>query len=227
MDRRAGVTAVGGSQALAAASALATESAPFWTVSVQAVLTELRCTSEGLTSVEASARLATYGPNADVSGKAVGWLWALARRLLEPLVLVLLLAAGLSAATGDAASAGIITFIIAVSVGLDAVQEGRAAKAAEALKQSVALTAEVKRDGTFRSAHAETVVPGDVFRLRTGDVIPADALVLEASSFSANEAALTGEPYPAEKHPGVVSSRSAAEASMQYFEAPLPRPARP
>ncbi len=61
------------------------------------------------------------------------------------------------------------------------------------------------------------MVPGDVFRVRTGDIIPADALVVEVSSFTANEAALTGEPYPVEKHPGLITATAAAEATNALF----------
>ncbi len=189
----------------------------FWTTSLDAALAAQRTTADGLSAQEAARRLATVGPNADAVARRANALVALARRFLEPLILVLLFAAAVSAATGDAASAGIIVTIIAVSVGLDTFQEGRAARAADALKQSVALTAEVKRDGKFLTLPAEAIVPGDVFRVRTGDVIPADALVIEASSFTANEAALTGEPYPVEKRPGLVTSLAPAEATNALF----------
>ena len=85
------------------------------------------------------------------------------------------------------------------------------------LRQSVALKAEVKRDGTFAQVPVETVVPGDVIRVRAGDVIPADALVLTASGCTVNEAALTGEPYPVEKKPGAVAGTTAAEAVDGLF----------
>jgi len=198
-------------------TAHAAQGAPFWSQHLDAAFAALKSSPSGLSAKEAAARLTIYGPNTDAAARARPPLAALARRFLEPLVLLLLFAAGISAATGDAASAGIIVVIIAVSVGLDAIQEGRAAKAADALKQSVALTAEVMRDGQFVTVPAATVVPGDVLRVRTGDVVPADALVLEVSSFTANEAALTGEAYPVEKRPGCVTSASAAEATNALF----------
>lgn len=189
----------------------------FWSRPLAAAFTDLNASANGLAAADAAARLKTYGTNTDVQARSTSVLGAVARRFLEPLILVLLLAAGISAATGDVASAAIIVAIIVVSVALDTIQEGRAARAAEALKQSVALTAEVLRDGQFRTAPAAEVVPGDVFRVRTGDVIPADALIVEVSSFTANEAALTGEPYPVEKRPGVVTASSAAEATNALF----------
>ena len=139
------------------------------------------------------------------------------RRLLEPMCLILIAAAVVSALTGDKASAVIILVILALSVALDTIQEGRANRAAEALRKTVALKAEVKRDGAFTSVDAELVVPGDIFRVSAGDIIPADALITDASAFSANEAALTGEPYGVDKRPGEVQAQTAAEASNALF----------
>ena len=117
--------------------------------------------------------------------------------------------------------------ILVLSIGLDTFQEGRAVKAAEVLRRSVALKAEVKRDGAFVPVEVDTVVPGDVIRVRGGDIIPADALVLEATAFTTSEAALTGEPYPVEKRPGIVTARnSRARPAMPCSAAPSPRPAR-
>ena len=74
-------------------------------------------------------------------------------------------------------------------------------RTAEILRRSVALKAEVKRDGAFRQIEVEAVVPGDLLRVRAGDIIPADALILECTAFTTGEAALTGEPYPVQKRP--------------------------
>jgi hypothetical protein len=138
---------------------------------------------------------------------------AIGRRFLEPLIL---LAAGVPATTGDATSASIIAAIIVVSVALDAVQEGRAegrryAQAIGGIEGGCQTRWPVPQLLTF------DVVPGDVFRVRAGDVVPADAIVLEVSSFTANEAALTGEPYPMEKLPGPSGSDSPAEATNALF----------
>ncbi len=168
---------------------------PFWTRSPAESTSALRCGVAGLTSSDALLRLKKYGRNADAQAREAGLIVSVGRRLLEPMSLVLTAAAIVSAATGDAPSAAIILIILGVSVALDTVQEGTAKRAAEALRQSVALKGDVKRDGAFVSIDAETVVPGDVFRVGVGDIIPADSIVLEANAFSANEAALTGEPY--------------------------------
>ena len=189
----------------------------FWTQSAPDLCARLQCTAEGLTDTEAQARLAQYGPNADAPPQAKGLLAAVGRRLREPLSLILLGAGAVSAVTGDGVGGGIIVTILGLSIGLDTVQEGRANRAAEMLRRSVALRAEVLRGGVFRQVPVEEVVPGDVMRVRAGDIIAADALVLDSEAFTAGEAALTGEPYPVEKRPGVVTAASAGEASNALF----------
>jgi len=190
---------------------------PFWTRSKEEAAAELGCGSDGLTSPEASARLARYGPNSDAPPRRANAVVAIFRRLLEPLSLILLAAGIVSAGTGDSIGGAIIVTILALSIGLDTFQEGRALRAAEELRRSVALKAEAKRDGAFVRVEVETLVPGDLVRVRAGDIIPADALLLDAAAFTVGEAALTGEPYPVEKRPGMVTARNAGEASNALF----------
>jgi Mg2+-importing ATPase len=190
---------------------------PFWTRPQAALCTELRCSTVGLTTVDAAARRAQYGINADAVPRRASAARAVFKRLLEPLSLVLLVAGVVSAATGDGIGGAIIITILTLSIGLDTFQEGRAIKAAEVLRSSVALKAEVKRDGVFAPVEVASVVPGDVVRVRAGDIIPADCLLLEGTAFTANEAALTGEPYPVEKRPGIVTALVAGEASNALF----------
>jgi Mg2+-importing ATPase len=191
--------------------------APFWTLGKEALCHRLHCSGDGLTTAEAAARLERYGANSDAPARKIGALRAILRRLLEPLCLILLAAAIVSALTGDEVGGSIIVAILALSIGLDTFQEGRAAKAAEVLRRSVALKAEVRRDGKFTEVTVDRVVPGDVVRIRAGDIIPADGLLLEATALTTGEAALTGEPYPLEKRCGTVESLEAAEASNAVF----------
>ncbi len=171
----------------------------------------------GLTAVEASARLTRYGPNSDSAEARTGPARAMARRLLEPLSLILLAAGLVSAATGDAVGGSIIVVILGFSILLDTYQEGQAVHAAAILRQSVAVSARVLRDGAFVAVAVEGVVPGDIVEVRAGDIIPADALILDSTAFTANEAALTGEPYPVDKRAGIVTATTAAEASNALF----------
>jgi Mg2+-importing ATPase len=189
----------------------------FWTQSAADAAAALGCGTKGLTAGEAAGRLARFERNADRVGREAGALAAVARRLLEPLALMLVAASIVSVATGDAASAAIILAILLLSVVLDTVQEGRARRAAEALRSTVAQKAEVKRDGVFVEVESETVVPGDVFRVRAGDIVPADGILLESSAFTANEAALTGEPYGVQKHAGDCTATEPAEATNAVF----------
>jgi Mg2+-importing ATPase len=121
-------------------------------------------------------------------------------RFRNPLVIILLAAAVISALTGDLTSCIIISTIVLMSAALDTVQEFRAEQAAESLKVSVALKEQVLRDGKEVTVLGQDLVPGDVVLLAAGDLVPADGRLLEARDFFVNEALLTGESYPAEKH---------------------------
>ncbi|MEO6278602.1 magnesium-translocating P-type ATPase [Roseateles sp.] len=176
--------------------------APFWTRAPADWASELQCTLNGLSSAEATTQRTRHGLNSDGVGRPDSVARALRRRLLEPLSLILLAAGVVSLLTGDPIGGAIIVSILAVSIGLDTVQEGHAQRAAEALRRSVALKAEVQRDGRFIEVEIDQVVPGDLLRVKAGDIIAADALVLQSSGFTAGEAALTGEPYPVDKRAG-------------------------
>lgn len=174
----------------------------FWRLSAEALCAQLGCSLQGLTAAEAAERFDRFGPNSDAPPRVEGAARAILRRLLEPLSLILLVAGIISMLTGDEIGGLIIVLILTLSIGLDTVQEGHAIRAADILRRSVALKAEVKRDGAFGPIDVEQIVPGDLLRVRAGDIIPADALILESTAFTAGEAALTGEPYPVAKRAG-------------------------
>jgi Mg2+-importing ATPase len=198
-------------------AASASTAQPFWTQAPDGLYMILHCDNGGLTDGDAEARLEAYGHNSDVEPKSDTLVKTILRRLLEPLSLILLGAGVVSIATGDLTGGLIIVAILVVSIGLDTLQEGHAVKAADVLRKSVALKAEVKRGGAFVQIDVDRVVPGDIMRLRAGDIIPADGLILSANAFTANEAALTGEPYPVEKRLGMVTAKTAGEASNAVF----------
>jgi P-type Mg2+ transporter len=114
-------------------------------------------------------------------------------------VIILLVASGLSAATGDVASFFIVATIVTISMTIDFVQEVRAQNAVEALRRSVAVQATVRRNGANVSIPIDQLVPGDIVELIAGDLVPADSRLLESRDLFINQALLTGEPYPAEK----------------------------
>lgn len=189
----------------------------FWNEAPDTLAARLGCDLSGLTAEEARQRLAAHGPNGDAAAAGQGLWRSVARRLLEPLSLILLAAGIVSMATGDMIGGTIIVAILILSIGLDTAQEGHAIKAAEVLRKSVALKAEVLRDGAFRQVDVLDVVPGDVIRARAGDIVPADALILQSDACTAGEAALTGEPYPVEKRAGTVTATDAADAANALF----------
>jgi P-type Mg2+ transporter len=168
-----------------------------WTEPIDWLLTRLATTRAGLSTAEVQLRLTRYGPNTAATVKRSPlWLQFLAR-FRSPLVIILLVASGLSAATGDVASFVVVVTIVTISITLDFVQEVRAQNAVEALRRSVAVQATVRRDGANISVPIDQLVPGDIVELIAGDLIPADSRLLESRDLFVNQALLTGEPYPA------------------------------
>ncbi|HTO72962.1 MAG TPA: magnesium-translocating P-type ATPase, partial [Gemmatimonadales bacterium] len=180
----------------------ASSAPPFWSQSLEELQAQLGAPPAGLDEEEAARRLLTVGANRLVVHQRQELLRLVLDRFKSPLLLLLLAASLISALTGDRASAVVITVIIGLSVTLDAVQEHRAGRAAERLRDSVAITARVIRDGVERTIPAHELVPGDLVVLAAGDLVPADGRLVDARDCFVNEAALTGEAYPVEKAPG-------------------------
>jgi Mg2+-importing ATPase len=167
----------------------------------------------GLTSGAAAERLARYGPNDPAPKKRHSRLVEFLRLFLNPLVIVLVIAAIASAVLGDVTDAGIIIAIVVVSTVLDYGQTRRSQQAVEQLQAQVTPKATVLRDGQWLDIPRAQVVPGDVVRLSAGDMVPADARLLESRDLYVQQAALTGESLPAEKQArgDEVSTRPDAE----------------
>ena len=163
---------------------------------------ELRASAGGLATAEAERRLAKVGPNEAAPHRRRSLVLRFLARFANPLVVVLLFASVLSALAGNLASFAIIIAIVLLSVVLDFVQETRAENAVEALRRSVALTADVRRDGRTEAVPVDRLVPGDVVELAAGSIVPADGRLLAARHLFVNQALLSGEPYPVEKHAG-------------------------
>ncbi len=159
----------------------------------QATLEELKTTERGLTTQEAKERLATYGPNELKKEKGTSPLKILLGQFTDILMIILLIATGLSIAVGEVTDAIIILVIVFASAGLGFSQEYRSEKAVEALKKMTAPTASVLRDGKEVRIPAAELVPGDVMLLYAGDKVPADGRLLEAFTLKNDEAPLTGE----------------------------------
>ena len=189
----------------------------FWTTSGPDLLARLGSTLQGLTAAEALRRLETNGPNTVADHAPADIAQKILRRLAEPLIAILIVAGVVSGLTGDWPGFGIILGIVAVSVVMDVVQEHRAEQAAAALRDSVAVRAEVRRDGRSETVPVEAIVAGDVVELAAGGLVPADGVVLESRGAQVNEALLTGEPYPVAKRPGISHGATPAEAANAIF----------
>ncbi|MBI3898897.1 MAG: magnesium-translocating P-type ATPase [Gammaproteobacteria bacterium] len=175
---------------------------PFWNLSLAELEARLNTGAQGLTSEDARQRLARFGLNVPRARRTRAVVWQFLARFGNPLIIVLLVAGAVSAVMGDVASFVIIGLIVLISVALDFFQEHQAGRAAERLQQSVAVHTWVRRDGQTCELALSQVVPGDMAVLSAGDLVPADARVLEAKDFFVNQALLTGESYPVEKHAG-------------------------
>ncbi len=176
----------------------------YYSESRETVLNSLNTTSGGLSQTEADARLERYGKNKLAEGKKVTMLQRFIAQLSDPMIIVLLVAAFLSAITSayaheSFADVFIILFVVILNAVLGVVQESKAEEAIEALKQMTAATSKVMRDGMITPVKSEDLVPGDVIVLEAGDSVPADGRILECASMKVEEAALTGESVPVEK----------------------------
>jgi Ca2+-transporting ATPase len=152
--------------------------------------------ARGLTSDQTSVRLAEFGPNELESGQKTSLLrlfWDGAR---EPFVVLLFIAGCLAIALNEVRDGILVLVILAPIVGAGVITEYRGEKALETLREAVAPSARVRRDGRVDDVPTRELVPGDLVLLRTGDVVPADLRLIRAESISFDRSALTGESLP-------------------------------
>jgi Mg2+-importing ATPase len=171
----------------------------FWNAPLTSLYSLTDSSSSGLAETEARRRLELLGSNDPTARNRFGPLTELLRLLLNPLVLILLVASVVSALLGDPIGSLIVSAIVLISVALDFFQTYRSQAAAERLASLVATTATVRRDGKLVELPFRALVPGDVIRLSAGDLVPADGRIISGRFLSVNQAALTGESLPADK----------------------------
>jgi len=162
----------------------------------------------GLTTAEAAARLDRDGPN-ELSSRKRTLVDVVGAQLRSPLLGLLVAAAVVSLGVGERADGGIILGIIVASVGLGVFNEYRSEQTLASLRERTGRRAVVVRDGATIEIPAAQLVVGDLCILQTGDVVPADLELLEASELTIDEATLTGEAFPAEKRLGAGDDRAA------------------
>lgn len=183
----------------------------WWALDAGAMLQSLGGARGGLSDTEARQRLLRYGPNRLATARRRHLVEEIARRLGNPLVLVLLAAGVVSLLTGEGTSAWIIGAVVLLSLLLDQAQQQRAQAAAERLNETVALRARAWRDGVLQPVEVSTLVPGDVVQLAAGSLVPADGLLLDAQDLFVQQSGLTGESFPVEKRAGVPAHGPAME----------------
>ncbi|MBQ7800443.1 MAG: HAD-IC family P-type ATPase, partial [Oscillospiraceae bacterium] len=189
----------------------------FYTEDISAVFNGVASSAEGLTSQEAAARLEKNGKNQLKQAKKDSLLKRFLSQLKDPMIIILLIAAFVSAATemAEAAAVGhaipfptdalIILAVVIINSVLGVYQESKAEKAIEALQEISAATSRVLRDGKICSVRSEELVVGDVVLLEAGDAVPADCRIFESASLKIEEAALTGESVPVNKYVDVIT----------------------
>ncbi len=170
------------------------------------VLKALKAGADGLTSEEALKRQEGYGKNKLEEAKKTSIIKRFLLQLADPMILILIAAAVISAVTatidGGEGYADVIIILVVVLINaiLGVVQESKAEAAIEALQKMSAATSKVLRDGRISVVKSEDLVPGDVVILEAGDAVPADGRILESASLKIEEAALTGESVPVNKY---------------------------
>ena len=168
------------------------------------VLSDLKSGPEGLSAAQAEGRLAEYGPNRLREAPKATLLQRFLQQLRDPMLLILMAAAAVSAVTNYLSHEPftevlIILAVVLLNAALGVIQESKAEAAIEALQTMTAATSKVLRDGAVAELESSRLVPGDVVLLEAGDAVPADGRLLACASLQIEEAALTGESVPSAK----------------------------
>ena len=171
----------------------------FWDRPLQDLFQLLQATPAGLTTEEASRRLRLYGPNSLVRESRFAALFSFFRFFANPLVIILVVASGVSLALGEHVGGLIIIAIVLFSVFLNFFMEFQARHAVEEIRKQIATTAAVLRDGREQELPIAELVPGDIVRLKAGDLVPADGRLVDVKDLHVRESVLTGESLPVEK----------------------------
>jgi Mg2+-importing ATPase len=180
----------------------------YWSLSQEELFQLLESKSSGLSQQDAEGRLQRTGSKTVKAHEAYAAVSLLLGQFKDPLILILIFAAVISAFVGEWVDAGVVFLVIIGSAILSFSQEYRAGRAVKKLLERVQTRATVLRDGEAKSIPVETLVPGDVISLSAGNLIPADGIILHAKACYVDEAALTGETFPVEKTPSPVAENA-------------------
>ena len=196
----------------------------FYLEQLESVFSHVRSSEAGLTTAEAEKRLAENGKNKLKEGKKKTILQRIGEQLSDPMIIILIVAAIISAITEWFESGSfhfvfptdtvIIMVVVVINTVLGVVQESKAEAAIEALQEMSAATSKVIRDGKLVSVRSEDLVVGDVIVLEAGDAVPADCRIFECASMKIEEAALTGESVPVDKLIAVLNGGDKGEVPL-------------
>lgn len=178
----------------------------FWTYESKDMLKKLNTDENGLSSREAEKRIDEYGQNILEERRSSSNLEMFINQFKNPIIIILIFAAFLSIFLKDYTDGIIILIIIMISSLLSYSHESKANNAVKKLLSSVSVTSSVLRDGKFEEIDNAMLTVGDIIKVKTGDMIPADCLIIEANSLSMDESSLTGETFPVEKNNQKVSA---------------------
>ncbi|MEZ5148005.1 MAG: plasma-membrane proton-efflux P-type ATPase [Bacteroidales bacterium] len=167
-------------------------------ISIDDAYRQFETTNKGLNSNEVKERIQKYGPN-EIAEKKQSAIIKFLRYFWGPIPWMIEAAVILSAVVADWTDFGIILLLLFTNAVVGFIEEYQADNAVDALKKSLAVKARALRDGTWQTLDAAGLVPGDIIRVRLGDVVPADALIIEGENIQADQSALTGESLPVKK----------------------------
>ena len=177
-------------------------------LTADATLAALASDPCGLADTEAQRRLAEVGPNRLPTPAKDGVLKRFFKHFNDVLIYVLLAAAAITAVLGHWIDTGVILGVVVINAIIGFIQEGKAEQALEGIRKMLSLRAHARREGQWSEVDADGLVPGDIVRLRSGDRVPADVRLIEATNLRIEESALTGESVPADKNTDAVDARA-------------------
>ena len=194
------------------------EAHPYWAIGADAALERLDASRSGLSQAEAERRLAVHGPNRLPVGGRRSAVIRFALQFHNVLIYVLLASAVVAALMQHWIDTAVIVAVVVINAIIGFIQEGKAERAMEAVRNMLSAQATVVRDGRRVVIDASDVAPGDIVYVQSGDRIPADLRLIRVKSLKVQESALTGESLPVDKDPAPVAADAALgdRASMAY-----------
>ncbi|HIW89659.1 MAG TPA: HAD-IC family P-type ATPase, partial [Candidatus Ligilactobacillus excrementipullorum] len=180
--------------------------ADYYQVSTHEVLEKLAVTQDGLTEKEAKHRLEKNGPNQLAGEKRTTILQKFINQFKDLMIIILLVATVISLLIGEVSDALIIFLVVVLNAAFGVFQEAKAENAIDALQKMTTPYTKVRRDGQVQQIQSDQVTLGDIVLLEAGDVVPADARIIEAYNLKIEESALTGESVPTEKNSEILTT---------------------